>query len=46
VRAVLINGRVAWNTEGRTDEFGRSPGFGRVLRSTRHTVDAPAAVPA
>lgn len=46
VRAVLINGRVAWDDEGRADEFGRSPGFGRVLRSTRHTVDAPAAVPA
>jgi N-acyl-D-glutamate deacylase len=37
VRAVLINGRVAWDTGGRTDGFGHTPGFGRVLRSTRHT---------
>ena len=38
VRAVLVNGRVAWDTDGRAEGFGRSPGFGRVLRSTRHTI--------
>ncbi len=35
VRTVLINGRVAWDGSGRVDAFGRSDGYGQVLRSVR-----------
>ena len=33
VRAVLVNGRLAWGAEGRADDFGVRHGFGKVLRS-------------
>ncbi|MFN7149535.1 MAG: N-acyl-D-amino-acid deacylase family protein [Microthrixaceae bacterium] len=35
VRAVLVNGRVAWDRTGRADGFGAEPGFGQVLRGVR-----------
>lgn len=35
VRAVLVNGRVAWDGNGRAESFGSEHGFGRVLRGTR-----------
>lgn len=35
VRAVLINGRMAWDSAGRADGFGDRPGYGTLLRSTR-----------
>jgi N-acyl-D-aspartate/D-glutamate deacylase len=35
VRAVLVNGRVAWDTEGRREDFGRRSGYGTVLRGDR-----------
>ena len=35
VRAVLVNGRLAWDGEGRAPGFGDGPGYGRVLRGTR-----------
>lgn len=33
VRAVLVNGRLAWGADGRADDFGVQHGFGKVLRS-------------
>jgi N-acyl-D-aspartate/D-glutamate deacylase len=35
VRAVLVNGRLAWDESGRVEGFGTEPGYGTVLRSTR-----------
>jgi N-acyl-D-aspartate/D-glutamate deacylase len=35
VRAVMVNGRLAWDTTGRAPGFGDEPGYGRVLRGTR-----------
>ena len=35
VRAVLVNGRIAWDTTGRADGFGTEPGYGAVLRGQR-----------
>jgi N-acyl-D-aspartate/D-glutamate deacylase len=35
VRAVLVNGELAWDDHGRADGFGRRPGFGQVLRGVR-----------
>lgn len=35
VRAVLVNGELAWDDDGRADGFGRRPGFGQVLRGVR-----------
>ncbi len=35
VRAVLVNGNVAWDADGRAPELGSSPSFGQVLRGTR-----------
>ncbi|UDY34785.1 N-acyl-D-amino-acid deacylase family protein [Dermatobacter hominis] len=35
VKAVLVNGRVAWDGGGRAEGFGAEPGYGRLLRSTR-----------
>ena len=35
VRAVLVNGRVAWDESGRADDFGTESGYGTVLRSRR-----------
>jgi N-acyl-D-aspartate/D-glutamate deacylase len=35
VRAVLVNGELAWDDHGRADDFGRRPGFGQVLRGDR-----------
>lgn len=35
VRTVLINGEVAWDASGRAAGFGRTDGYGRVLRSVR-----------
>jgi N-acyl-D-aspartate/D-glutamate deacylase len=35
VRAVLVNGELAWDDHGRADDFGRRPGFGQVLRGVR-----------
>ena len=35
VRAVLVNGRIAWDTSGRADGFGTEPGYGAILRGQR-----------
>ena len=35
VKAVLVNGRLAWDERGRAEGFGDEPGYGRLLRSTR-----------
>lgn len=35
VRAVLVNGHVAWDAEGRREDFGRRSGYGTVLRGDR-----------
>jgi N-acyl-D-aspartate/D-glutamate deacylase len=34
VRAVLVNGRLAWHDNAAADGFGTTPGFGEVLRRT------------
>lgn len=35
VRAVLVNGRLAWDESGRVEGFGTEPGYGTVLRGAR-----------
>ena len=35
VRAVLVNGRLAWDASGRAEGFGIEPGYGTVLRGQR-----------
>jgi N-acyl-D-aspartate/D-glutamate deacylase len=35
VRAVLVNGELAWDGHGRAEGFGVRPGFGQVLRGVR-----------
>jgi N-acyl-D-aspartate/D-glutamate deacylase len=35
VRAVLVNGRLAWSGDARAEGFGADPGFGSVLRGVR-----------
>ncbi len=35
VRTVLVNGRVAWDDQGRADGLGTKPGWGTVLRAKR-----------
>ncbi len=40
VRAVLVNGNVAWDADGRAPELGSATTFGRVLRGTRVLVAA------
>jgi hypothetical protein len=34
VRAVYVNGRLAWDGRDRGPGFGAEPGFGRVLRGS------------